>query len=248
MLASEDNKDLYFQQVQVDLHGQHAVYRSGDRLLTVPTDGSALPKPLGPYPDGTEAWTAIDPAGTQVAFRSRQEIYVQAIDASSDARKLSAAQNCNLNLFQFTPDGSHLVYYCSPVAGMIDGVFSVPVDGSHEPVLLEQSGNMRIMPDGRSVIYATWSAAGIEALYQIGIDGGQPVLLAENPYGTGGILTWGEGWQITADGSKVIFTADDGLGKTAIFAVTIPEPNCLAVLVGAALTLNLRRRGRFNPR
>ncbi len=246
LLASQDNKDLSFQQPQLDSHGQHAVYFSGDRLLTVPTDGSALPKPLGPYPDGTDAWTAIDPAGTQVAFRSRQEIYVQAIDASSNARKLSAAQNCNLNLFQFTPDGSHLVYYCSPVAGMIDGVFSVPVDGSHEPVLLTASGNIRITPDGRNLIYATGSVAGIAALYEIGIDGGQPLLLAENPYGTGSILPWGEGWQITADGSKLIFTADDGAARIGIFAVAIPEPNCLAVLVGAALTLILRRRGRLN--
>ena len=82
---------------------------------------------------------------------------------------------------------------------------------------------------------------GISALYEIGIDGGQPVLLAENPYQTGIIEPWGEGWQISPDGSQVIFTADDGASRVGIFAVAIPEPAALT-LVGLATLLIKRRR------
>ena len=106
------------------------------------------------------------------------------------------------------------------------------------------SGNFRITPDGQSVIYTGATPGGISALYEIGIDGGEPVLLAQNPYGTGIIEHWGEGWQITPDGSLLIFSADDGTYLSGIFAVAIPEPASLTVLFGAAVMLGARCRQR----
>jgi Tol biopolymer transport system component len=118
----------------------------------------------------------------------------------------------NVNYLQYTPDGVHIVYLVSQIGGNTNELFSILADGSGAPVPLSNSGNFRIMPDGKNVIYAAGLAdgSGISALYEIGIDGGKPVLLAQNPYSSGLILPWGEGWQISADGRLLVFTADDG--------------------------------------
>jgi Tol biopolymer transport system component len=254
MLTADDDNPNAFQGLWIDPHGQHVIYSTNLHLSTVPTDGSAAAKSLSPNPnpDGQDIAVAVSPDGQRVAILSRtgnsapQELYVSPIDASQLPKKLNSPLPAggNIDFMVFSPDSKHIVYFGDQLTDGVEELFSVPADASHGPVRLTSSSNFRITPDGRNVIYSTGTLGNISALYSIGIDGGEPVLLASNPYLTGGIQPWGEGWQITPDGSMLIFTANDGGSKSGIYAVAIPEPGCLAVLMSGGIMMSWRRSRR----
>jgi Tol biopolymer transport system component len=253
MLTGDDDNPHAFTGLYIDPHGQHVLFTTDSHLATIPTDGSAGVKSLTPNPTGYDLRVAISPDGQRVAFTSKAdnsspvELFVSPIDGSAPARRLSLPlpPGGNIETAVFSPDSRHIVYFGDQLTDGVDELFSVLADGSALPVRLTSSGNFRITPDGLNVIYAGTSPGGRGALYEIGIDGGNPLLLAENPYETGIIAPWGEGWQITPDGSLLIFTADDGASRVGIFAVAIPEPAGFVSVMGAVLIFGRRRRANL---
>ena len=247
--------------IAISPDGDHGlIINSEFQLLTLPTDGSRAPVPLGPFTNGVSGGPAvISPDSSRIVYAIRDGhhaangLYVSAIDGSGTPTRLSLAppppedRVVNYGSVVFTNDGRHVVYAGDELAKNVYGLFSVPVDGSRPAVQLTESTNFALTPDGQWVVAArlTNGDSYFDDFVAIPIGGGEPVLLAENPFPTGGIPSWGAHWHLSEDGGTLVFMADNNAGVREIFAVSIPEPGCFVISAGAtvlSVTSRMRRR------
>ncbi len=250
ILAGEDDHPQAFIGLWIDPHGQHVVFNTDLHLSTVPADGSAEPKSLSPYPAGQDVQVAISPTGGKVALLSRPggsgplELFVSDIDGSSAPKKLNLPLPVggSIDYLAFAPDGQHLIYFGDQVTDGVEEMFSVPVDGSALPVKLGPAGAFAVSHDGKTVFTVSGGGPFMwQAINATPIDGGEPVQIANNPFATGGIYRW----ELTPDDSMLIFTADNAGGTSEIFAVAIPEPGGMAMVMLGAIVLTRRLARRW---
>jgi hypothetical protein len=262
LMHSKSNDFYGLRGLSISPDGGHALIQDGEfQLYTVPTDGLATPKLLGPFSDSTSIGYSISPDSTRVAFFTRQghhgavELDISPIDASAAPKRLNPPAPGGRevrfgNYVYFTADSRYLVFTSDQLVADRQDIFSVPVDGSSLPTRLSGPAVFTLTPDSKWLIAAlnTDPDDFIDRFVAIPITGGEPILLAESPYLTGGIPNWGEHWRISQDGSLLVFVADNNAGVREIFAVAIPEPGTLSVLVatGLGMVSLRRRRGRVN--
>ncbi|HEV8377295.1 MAG TPA: hypothetical protein VGP99_00475 [Tepidisphaeraceae bacterium] len=248
LVTSDDTHTHLFQGLSLSSDGQHAIFMENYQISTIRTDGLGTAVRLDPAVDSEQVRYDISPNSAKIAFLSRHggdqsELFVSPIDASIPAKKLSLPlpPGGSISDVQFTPDSRHIIYLGDQLNDGVDEIFSVLADGSAPPVRLAPVGQFAITPDSATLITGTNPGDGftVQSLVAIPIDGGQPVELLHNPFLTGGINQW----RLTDDGSMIIFTADNG-GISEIFAVAIPEPAGMSVLVacGWMLLAGMRRR------
>jgi hypothetical protein len=250
ILISDDSHHYQFQGAAPSPDGHYTIFRTDYRIRVIKTDGSSAPASLSPFPDGVERQTFISPNSQWVATISRQseegagELFISPIDASAPPRKLNPPLSAGGDIggFAFTPDSSHIIYIGKQQADDPYDMFSVLVDGSVPPVRVAGAGSLVISADGKYLITQLIDPSGLvpRSFVAIPIDGGAPVELIRNPYGTSGALFGGV---LTPDGSTLLFTYDAG-DTSELFAIAIPEPALSTIAIFAAILFRGRRQFR----
>jgi Tol biopolymer transport system component len=154
---------------------------SGAEIYTMNADGSGLKRRThingdgGTHGDaGSADWS---PDGTRIAFGLEDKgIYVM----NADGGDLHGVTPPGAGEPAFTPDGTHLLYWCDSCAGG-EGVFLIRDDGSDAPGVRlttnpfdEGDENPEPSPDGQTVTFVRHKVGGeLQALYAVGIGGGE---------------------------------------------------------------------------
>ena len=200
-------------------------------LFSVPIDGSSAAVRLNDsLPDGGDvsAGARISPDGALVVYRADQdrddvfELYSVPIDGSSPPEQLNGSLEpggkvAPESIF-LDPLGRRVVYLADENTLGSFELFSVPIDGSANPITLNGPlapgpeghvggiSDVAISPDGLHVVYqAAQERAMVFELYGVPIDGsGGPTKLS-GPMITGGDI---RRYRISADGSRVVYLAD----------------------------------------
>ncbi len=151
---------------QVSPDGRRVVYLADQEhddvfeLYSVPITGGAATKLNGPLASGGDVFAGfqISPDSTRVAYRADQmndrviELYTVPIDGGGPTRVSEELVAGDYTGFQFTPDGSHIVYrdvdlYRVPAAGGA-------ITKLNDPLLDGQFvDSFAISPDGGRVVY-----------------------------------------------------------------------------------------------
>jgi hypothetical protein len=117
-------------------------------------------------------------------------------------------------VYRISPDSSRVVYLADLDTDDVFELYSVPLDGSDNPVKLNGSlasggdvyGDFQISPDSSRVVYRALHAVGALELFSVPLDGsGSPVKL-NGDLVSGGIVD--RGFQISPDSSRVVYLAD----------------------------------------
>jgi Tol biopolymer transport system component len=233
-----------------------------NELYSVPIDGSAsaIKLNVAPVTGGDVAGTTfnpyfeITPDGTLVVYRGDQdtndvdELYSVPIDGSAPPTKLNApfapmAADVQ-GLPGISPDGTYVVYQSDQdgLAGL--DLSSVPIDGSAAPIVLTGSESLPITEfwsgsnlfqfgsGGARVVYVG-RLAGVDELYSVPTDGSAaPVRVNDPPVAGGRVPPRPDAFQVTADGTRVVYVADqDTDGVHELFDAAIDG-------AGAAVKLN----------
>jgi Tol biopolymer transport system component len=236
--------------------GGRVVYRKGETIWSVRSDGSAPAVEIVPNRDGWASWHLdVSPEGKSIAYTrlpppdNSIDLYTSPIDGDGPATHLWGKVDGHLDRIGFAPDGKHLLFQeLRPFGG---GnwwfLWTAPTDGSKPAVELGAAFQYQVMPDGQSVIIAQDLNKDflIEGFYQIPIEGGEPRLVVANPFPDGGIDAF-SAWQLIDNGSKIVFTARDAGYHFEIFVAAIPEPAGLFLLLVGGVTLLAKRRWRLN--
>jgi hypothetical protein len=196
-------------------------------LFSVPLEGGTptrLNAPLGVNQDVFGNFL-ISPDSSQVVYRADQdtegvmELYRVPLDGSAAPVKVNGPLVNGRggqvrNDFRISPDGSRVVYSAAQETEWVYELYSVPLDGSADPVKLNAAlapgGNVReilISPDSSRVVYwADQDTAGVFELYSVPLDGSAAPVKLNAPLVSGGIV--GDVFQISPDSSRVVYLAD----------------------------------------
>ena len=180
---------------------------------------------LGNLPSGwLEGFAKFSPDGGKIAFTASDEMFANTQLYLVDLATPGSATRMNGDLaihgavskfgFEFTADGSHLVY----VAGELEKKFelyAVALDRPGQSVRLNApggsvgdtyGGRFRILPDSRHVVYsAVWQHPGQREAHIVSLDApGQPTTL-NAPFAPGGYL---QEFAVSPDGLHVAYVAD----------------------------------------
>src|SRR5262245_33196435 len=129
-------------------------------LVGARADGSTAPVVLFGAPGDSHVF---GPDGRTVFFLSH-ELYAVPVDGSAPARRLSAPGE--VSTFQFTADGTRVLYSEAPSGATREQLFIVPIDGSAGPLQLSEPHApgcglgpffprvIDVTADGRRVVYA----------------------------------------------------------------------------------------------
>ncbi len=173
---------------------------------------------------------AMTPDGSSIVFSRGNPmpgIYRAPIDGSSPA--VALASTGEVQGLQLSPDGSRVVY-AQKTGGAFE-LFSVPTDGSGQPIQLNDVSYPRgypwspflISPDGRRVVYWTDQETDqVVELFSVPIDG------TTSPTKLSGTMVPGGGLEphvllgISPDSRRVVYRADALVdGVTELFSVPI---------------------------
>lgn len=140
-----------------------------------------------------------------------------AAPASAAALRLGAGQvsGTTVSALDVSPDGRYAVYAQTVLPGLGRELWSVPVTGGPDPELLspvvgpnDAVTRLAVSPDSQRVVYrALQEAGGMPHLWSVPILGGPTARLAPVSIPAGSAVSDG-GWQISPDGSRVVFIAD----------------------------------------
>lgn len=175
---TRDGENVVFV-VQDDVLNQRQLFRA-------PIDGSMPATRLSPAIDGFGLTGVSDvrvsPNERWVAFRARgfqspsNELYLVRLDGSAAPQRISVPGQ-NVGTFEFSPDGSRLVYDTTNSGGR---VLAVTLDGQRDTVDLTASlrgdykaGSFQISESGSHVVYcfSSMSLPGLVQLFRAPIDG-----------------------------------------------------------------------------
>lgn len=188
-----------------------------------------------------ELHAKFSPDGSKLAFTASDENYGNTQLYIVDLTNPGTATRLNSDLvqygsvsssgFQFTPDGSHIVYVAKELQAKYE-LYAVNLAFPGQSVLLNApggsvgdsyEGRFQILPDSRRVIYsAVWQNPGVRELHMVSLEQpGQPVTLNAPLQPTGYVFDWA----VSPDGHYATYTADqDTGGKLEVFLVDINIP------------------------
>jgi Tol biopolymer transport system component len=227
-------------------------------LFSVPIDGSASPTKLnGPFPTGTDIDIQLNrgfliaPDG-RVVYLARgydySDLYSVPIDGGQPPVLITQGTNYNHrpSAWSLTPDGASVVY-----AGNMNDLtalelFRAPIDGSQAPVRIgpefdpgQNVLHQEISPDGLRVVYAAdVTLDGVEyndpvELFSVPLDASQPPIELNPPIVVNGSLDEGDPFEISPDGSRVVYLADqDTYGIHELYSVPIDGSQSAVKLSG----------------
>ena len=208
-------------------------------VFSAPVDGSAGPVKLSDPSSFVQLDTVrISPDGTRVAYVADEEanplfdlfeLYTVPIDGSASPVRVSGALVSGGDVepdFQFSPDGSWLVYRADQVLNNRIELFSVPADGSLSARRLNTTlANDRdvksfgISPDGERVVYiANQNAFQNQELHSVPIDGSSPAVALEAGL-TPGVFVFA--FELSPGGGYVVYSARHGSSAARLFRVPI---------------------------
>lgn len=196
-----------------------------ENLYSAPLDGSRPPLRLNQItqygdfayrpqfsPDGSQAFYLYYANGAGQA-----ELYTAPVDGSAPPRRLNAplpSGSYGVGLYSVSPDGSRVVYIGRQDSPDADELYSAPADGSAPPTKLNgpltAGGNILdflITPDGSRVVFrADYRFNDVFELGSVPIDGSAPPTRLSSALVGGGDVQ--QNYQITPDGSRVVYRAD----------------------------------------
>jgi Tol biopolymer transport system component len=213
--------------------GSRVVYRADQEidevyeLYSVPMTGSASPIKLNhPMPSGglvSDFWISMD--GTRVVYLTNEftslpsELYSVPLMGGTPVKlngPLVNGGNVFDNVNMITYDSSRVIYLADQDTDGVIELYSAPLVGGAPPIKLNgplTSGAyveriFLISPDSSRVIYvAQQDTEWVMELYSVSSSGGTPVKLNGTLVNGGDVESWG-GVQISPDGSRVIYLAD----------------------------------------
>jgi len=190
---------------------------------------------IGNLAAGLQQHAKFSPDGSKLAFTANTQLYIVDLANPGTATRLNGdlGQNFGVSLtgFQFTPDGSHIVYVAKELQDKYE-LYAVDLAVPGQSVLLNApggsvgdsyEGRFKILPDSRRVIYsAVWKNPGVRELHIVSLEQpGQPVTL-NAPLQPAGYVFY---WAVSPDGHYAAYTADqDTDGKLEVFVVDTNIP------------------------
>ncbi|MEE8599498.1 MAG: cell wall-binding repeat-containing protein [Euzebya tangerina] len=207
-------------------------------LFSVLLDGS---QPLRLNDDvvagGTVRRFEVTPDGSRVVYdgdltrNNVIELYSAPVDARGQQVTLNTAPPSGGEVFggaTISPDGSQVVFRGDIRVNDVFELFSVPTDGSDDPVRLTteltsggdvEQGSPLITPDGSRVIYrADQVTDEVDELFSIPIEGGPSVRLNSDPVAGGDVSLV----RLAPDGESVVYRGDLLTnGVTEIFSAPV---------------------------
>jgi hypothetical protein len=246
-------------QTTVDIHGPQAFEIGSDSkwaVYAVSPAGGAAPA-SGPWAariDGSAPPVALSdenwgsafrmlPDGASVLLAGAGTLWIRIVDASEPATPLATFSGVAREIL-VTPDGARAVY-------LARSLYSVPTDGSAEPVLLsapllfdEDIGAVRLAPDGRWIVYETVRDLGdaiVRRIYRVPADGGTPAERLDT-----GLTLSEEPFAFTPDARSVLFSATVGgaAGPLGIFRARLASGTGRKRIVAGASLFRISPDGR----
>jgi Tol biopolymer transport system component len=182
-----------------------------------------------------EQHAKFSPDGSKLAFTANTQLYIVDLANPGTVTRLNGDLGLNFGVsltgFQFTPDGSHVVYVAKELQDKYE-LYAVDLAVPGQSVLLNApggsvgdsyEGRFQILPDSRRVIYsAVWKNPGVRELHMVSLEEpGQPVTL-NAPLQPAGYVYY---WAVSPDGHYAAYTADqDTDGKLEVFVVDTNIP------------------------
>ena len=197
---------------------------------------------IGSLPDGhMELRSLFSPDGSKLVytasdadFASTQLYLIDLSDPGTSIRlngDLAPNGVVSQAGFQFTPDGTHVVYTAGELEAKFE-LYSVDLSAPGQSVRLNApggsvgdsyEGRFKILPDSRRVVYsAVWQNPGVRELHMVSLDKpGQPMTLNAPLQPAGYVFDFA----ISPDGNYASYTADqDTDGKLEVFVVDTDTP------------------------
>jgi Tol biopolymer transport system component len=199
---------------------------------------------VGDLPPGSsETFVKWSPDGEMLAFTASDEFYgdtqlylVERSNPGSATRmngELAVDGVVSLTGFEFTPDGSHLVYVAGERERKFE-LYAVALDRPGQSVRLNApgggslgdsyEGRFHILPDSRRVVYSAVQAhAGQREVHIVSIDAPESPTTLNAPFNAGGYV---HEFVVSPDGRYVAYLADaeiDGVNQTWLVATDLPE-------------------------
>ncbi len=173
---------------------------------------------------------SFTPDGLRFLYRADQtqdevfELYSVPVDLSSPPVKLNGPLVAGGDVSYFAacffvgPDGGRVLYHADQETDQIYELYSVPADGSAAAIKLNgplaAGGSVAVLvqiaPDGSRAVYvAPQDTPGVQELYVVPLDGSAAPLKLNGQLDSGGdVRPYDDGVQITADGARVVYVAD----------------------------------------
>lgn len=203
-------------------------------------DAIKLNPPLVPGGDVQYYDLTFSPNGSRVAYFADQEIndhyelYTVALTGGA-AKKVHlplaggfSPGSCHLDdCFEFTPDGSHIVYIAEQDTAGVHEIYSTHLKlGQHTKLNgpMVAGGDIysfEISPDGQTVVYyGDQINVSDEEVFSVPLVGGTPAKLNSALAGSGYVVSY----KISPDGQRVVYVAtQQSAGVTEIYSVPIKD-------------------------
>jgi Tol biopolymer transport system component len=218
--------------------GRWVAYRADDfgaaldALYCVPLDGTAGPVMIAAQTHGAPCGFAeyeISPGAGRLVYRGDLrvdgvvELFSRPLDASEPAVVLSHnLGGWSVLDFAVSADGAWVVYRADDFGGRA-ALYAVPTDGSTQAVTLAApvgaGSNVHsfvIGPDsGTIILHADLDTDGVDELYLAPIDGSVPPRRLNHDLGGWSVLDY----QLSASGLRLVYRANDVLGRAALYSV-----------------------------
>jgi len=191
----------------------------------------------------------ISPDGAMVAYTADQdtddvvELYSVPIDGSAEPTRLNetlvAGGAVDYELV-FSPDSSRLLYRADADTVDIYELYSVPVDGSADPVKLNlplipgaNVGSFVITSDNSlAVFHASATSGGPWEIYSAPLDGSEAAIRINGPLVSGGRT---DQFSVSPDGSTVAYIADQDVEDERELYVVPVDGSASPILLSGAL-------------
>ncbi|MDX1964274.1 MAG: hypothetical protein SFX18_14060 [Pirellulales bacterium] len=254
------NGDVNVNGLQFSPDGNRVLYLADqsidevDEIFSVPSAGGVVVRLNGPLVANGDVYfngLQYSPDGSRVLYLADQttngvnELYIVSSVGGAGVKlngPLVAGGNVSFGGFQFSPDGSRVLYLADQTTDEVNEIFSVPRAGGI-PVKLNgplvsggdvSFGGFQFSPDGSRVLYrADQTTVGVTELFSVPSIGGVAVKL-NGPLVAGGNVF---SQQFSPDGSRVLYRADQMIDE-AYEIFSVPSAGGVAVRLNGPLVAN----------
>ena len=210
-------------------------------LFSVPIDASASPVKVNttPAPGGEVVHFVIASDSSRVVYLADQELnqvfelYSASANGSGSPVKLNGGLSptgdvLNAPPYSITPDSARVLYVARGhfPAGLPQALYSVPIDGSAAPIMLNGTlvpdgdvVELAISQDGNLAVYrADQISDSVDELFGVPVDGSAPAVKLNGPLLFNGDVH--PGFEVRADGRSVFYLADQRANDAVELFVT----------------------------